>query len=108
MGLLLKPSKRKPKKKYSLLLYLVKSVGEKYGASKDARKIFSPEKKYQRNETGMYEYSSRSTIVITERMPVVITYNTGKQKAGLSFYIQSYDNQDIAVDAMLQARINGE
>ena len=42
-----------------------------------------------------------AVVVITNITPVKIIYNTKTQKTLLSFYIQRYNNQDIAVDAGL-------
>ena len=107
-GATVKTQQKKAKEKIFTVIVPSKICGRKIWSIKRCKKNFLSRKKYQSNETGMYEYSGRSAIVITERTPVVITYNRGKQKAGLSFYIQRYNNQDLTVDAMLQARINGE
>ena len=46
-------------------------------------------------------YAGCSKVVITNMIPVKIMYHTKTQKALLSFYIQRYSNEDIAVDLML-------
>ena len=48
-----------------------------------------------------------SKVVITNMTPMKIIYHAKTQKA-LSFYIHRYSNEDIAVDAVLQSRLNGE
>ena len=65
-------------------------------------------RKYTKDKCGSYMYAGCSRVIITNMTPVKIIYNTKTQKSLLSFYIRRYNNQDIAVDAALQFRLNGE
>ena len=53
-------------------------------------------------------YAGFSKVVITNMSPMKMIYHTETQKALLSFYIQRYNHEDVAVDAALQSRLNGE
>ena len=65
-------------------------------------------RKFVKNADGNFVYSGCCKIVVTRITPITISYYTKTQKASLSFYIQRYDDQDFALDAPLQSRLNGE
>ena len=66
------------------------------------------EKKITKGSSGLYMYAGFSKVVITNMSPMKMIYHTKTQKALLSFYIQRYNHEDVAVDAALQSRLNGE
>ena len=63
---------------------------------------------FTKGSSGLYMYAGFSKVVITNMSPMKMIYHTKTQKALLSFYIQRYNHEDVAVDAALQSRLNGE
>ena len=55
-----------------------------------------------------YEYAGCSKVVVTPHTQLVLSYETKSQKVVITFYIQRYDKNDIAVDAALQSKLNAE
>ena len=46
-----------------------------------------------------------SKVVVTSHTPLVLSYETKSQKVVITFYIQRYDKNDIAVDACTAVKI---
>ena len=82
-----------------------------------ARKIYNlrrcgknllSKRKFVTSADGKFVFSGCLKIVVTGVTPIIISYYTKTQKASLSFCIQRYDDQDFALNAPLQSRLNGE
>ena len=97
---------KKPEKLFTVTI-VKETTGRKIWNVRRCRKNFLAKKKYTKDSNGKYIYSGCSNVVITTRTPVTITYHTKNKKASVSFFIQRYDDQDVAVDAVLQAKIDG-
>ena len=67
-----------------------KELWEKFLVKRKVFQIFAP------ND---YEYAGCSKVVVTSHTPLVLSYETKSQKVVITFYIQRYDKNDIAVDA---------
>ena len=65
-------------------------------------------RKFVKSADRKFVYSGCCKIVVTGITPITISNYTKTQKASLSFSIQGYDDQDFALDAPLQSRLNGE
>lgn len=52
-------------------------------------------------------YNGIARVVVTQRTPITLVYNMKNQSCVSSFYIQRYDQNEISLDATLQAQLNG-
>ena len=78
-----------------------------YNQRRCGRNLLS-KRKFVKNADGKFVYSGCCKVVVTGITPIKISYYTKTQKASLSFCIQRYDDQDFALDAPLQSRLNGD
>ena len=67
---------------------------------------FLCKRKFKKTEGSIRQYAGCARIIVTESTPVKITFNTKKEKALLTFYVQCYDANDAAVDASVQNLVN--
>ena len=65
-------------------------------------------RKFSKLPSNVIAYAGSSKVVVTVQTPVCLVYETKSQRVTMSFYIQRYDHKDVAVDAALQSKLNGE
>ena len=87
--------------------------------SANAAKVFSPvrfsgnnvlkKRQFSKTKEGgrnILRYTGRAAVVVGKTTPLILDYNTRREKLTITFYVQRYDKNDFAMDSRLQALTN--
>ena len=53
-------------------------------------------------------FNGIARVLVTEKTPIKLEYHYNTQRVSVTFYIQRYTDQNVAIDATLQYMLNKE
>ena len=111
-GKVVAETKKNKEKLFTVTISHENCSGKVWHSKRCGRNLLS-KRKYSKQRTSedpnkKFKYSGCSKVVVTNSTPIIVSYQTKTQKAVMSFYVQRYDEQNYALDAALQAKLNRE